>query len=258
MPFRKSFRLTVTNESPDDIAMFWYHVDFTLGDPHDQHTGYLHAYWNRENPTMLQRDFQILPRVDGRGRYLGCNFGVVTNPLFRGLWWGEGEVKVFLDGDTDFPTLCGTGAEDYICTAWGQGGFKTRWYGCHLSDHERGQFAQYRFHGPDPIFFREHCRVTIQQIGWAPFGALLERMKEMGIKQVVRAGDGTDILTRERLESDPELQKVHGLFEREDDYCATAYFYLDRPASALPPIAPYESRVVNLTGDPVAIKRQDA
>ncbi|MCX5660206.1 MAG: DUF2961 domain-containing protein [Planctomycetota bacterium] len=259
MPFRTGFKITVSNDSPQDQAMFWYHIDYTLGDAHNDDTGYLHAHWRRENLTKLCEDFEILPRVDGRGRFLGCNIGVVTdNTRYRGSWWGEGEMKIFLDGDTEFPTLCGTGTEDYICTAWGQGQFQRQWYGCPLADNDRGQYAFYRLHGPDPIFFQQHCRATMQQIGWGSYHDMLQHHKAAGQDHIVLTGDGGRKYSDADIAADPEKAKAHGLFEREDDWCATAYFYLDRPAGTLPGIARYEQRIANLTGDPVAIKRQDA
>lgn len=260
MPFRRSFQITVTNESPQDQSMFWYHIDYTLGDAHDDQTGYLHAHWRRENPTTLRKDFEILPRVNGRGRYMGANIAVIADgPRFGPTWWGEGEAKIYLDGDRELPTLCGTGSEDYICTAWGQGQFSLLWYGCQLCDSQRGQFAFYRLHGPDPIFFQEHCSVAMQQIGWCgSYGDLIKHARGAGVEQIVLPGDGSSRLSQAELDANPERAKTGGLFEREDDWSATAYFYLDRPTTDLPPLAPYEQRIAGLTGDPVAIARQDA
>ena len=258
MPFRREFRITATNESPRDQGMFWYHIDYTLGDEHGGDAGYLHAHYRRENPTALRRDFTILPRVEGWGRFLGCNLGVVTySARWGGTWWGEGEVKIFLDGDTDSPTLCGTGTEDYICSSWGIGNFSLPWYGCWfpaVQEGENARVAMYRLHGPDPVWFRSECRVTIQQIGWAGTEQMLEIMKRTGINEIVTCGDGTGGITRADLEKGAPL----GLFERQDDWCATAYFYLDRPESSLPPIEPYEARIASLTPDPGPARRQDA
>jgi hypothetical protein len=249
MPFRKSFRITVTNESPDDEETFWYHIDYTLGDRHGPKTGYLHAYWNRENPTTLRRDFQILPRVTGRGRYLGCVLGLITRPYYN-TWWGEGEVKIYLDGDKKFPTLCGTGTEDYICTAWGTGSYSLPWYGCQflpVTDPDRLQVTMYRWHGPDPVYFRKEIRVELQQIGYWGGEASVQQMRLTGQREVVRAGDGRNTVSiAELLAKSPALT----LFEREDDWCATAFFYLDRPTNDLPAIAPYAARVADLTGEP--------
>jgi hypothetical protein len=124
MPFKTAMKIVLTNESSSNLDELFYDVDYTLGDKHTPNMLYFHAHYRRSNPTVIQRDYELLPRVEGRGRYLGVNVGVIVNQqtYFR-TWWGEGEVKIYLDGDRDFPTLSGTGAEDYIGTAWGQGKF---------------------------------------------------------------------------------------------------------------------------------------
>jgi len=122
MPFRHNFRMVVTNESDIKLDMFFYEVDWTLGDEHGPDALWLHAHWRRENPTTLRRDYEFLPQIQGRGRLLGVNFGVIGDLCkYHRTWWGEGEVKIFLDGDTQHPTLCGTGTEDYIGTGWDKG-----------------------------------------------------------------------------------------------------------------------------------------
>jgi hypothetical protein len=166
MQFRTGMRIVLTNESGRDLEALYYDVDYTLGDAHPPGTLYLHAHWRRENPTMLQRDYEILPTVRGRGRFVGSNVGVIANQsLYFKSWWGEGEVKVFLDGDRELATLCGTGTEDYIGTAWGQGRYDHLYQGCPIAEHEKMQYCFYRYHVPDPIYFRESVRVTIHQIG---------------------------------------------------------------------------------------------
>src|SRR5262249_55481890 len=112
MPFRTSARIMLVNESGKDNGAY-YEVDCTQGDRHDENTLYFHSYWRRENYTTLRQDMAILPRVQGRGRFLGCNIGARLHPSCTHFWWGEGEVKVYLDGDEEYPTLCGTGTEDY-------------------------------------------------------------------------------------------------------------------------------------------------
>lgn len=248
MPFRKAFRVTVTNESPDDQPSFWYHIDYTLGDRHGKDTGYFHAWYHRENPTTLRRDFTILPRVRGRGRFLGCTLGLITAPYYS-AWWGEGEVKIYLDGDREHPTLCGTGTEDYICSSWGIGDFHLPWYGCFfppVPDPDLTQVAMYRLHGPDPVYFHQDIRVDLQQIGY--FGGLdtIRQLELTGQRGLVPAGDGEAFVTVAELKAKAPLS----LFERQDDWSAVAYFYLDRPASGLPAIAPYADRVADLIGHP--------
>lgn len=243
MPFRQGFKITVTNDAPTDQTMFWYQVDFTLGDQHADDVGYLHAHYRRENPTKLRQDFEFLPRVTGRGRYLGCNFGAILDQArYDKSWWGEGEVKIYLDGDRDYPTLCGTGTEDYICSAWGQGQFSLPWYGCPIADKDKMQFTFYRLHGPDPIYFQKEIRVTIQQMGCGSRAELSGKLKSGAVPYLIQPGDGTKRLTPADADTLPEW----AMFEREDDWSATAFFYLDQPTNNLPAIAPYKDRIAGL------------
>jgi hypothetical protein len=251
MPFHKSARITVTNESDRDLQMIFYDVDYTLSEKADRTALYFHCYWNRENPTTLERDFEILPKVSGKGRFLGMNAGVKANPEYRGSWWGEGEVKVFLDGDSGFPTLCGTGTEDYIGSAWGQGKFANRYQGCPVADEQKAEWAFYRFHVPDPVYFESNCRVVLPQIG----GNAKEKVSEMvkaGILikpiSVHNAPVFVKLLEMDPLPdlSDPKLPDGWVNFFRQDDVSATAYFYLDKPENGLPPLAPVNQRVAGM------------
>ena len=245
MPFRAGFKITVANESPRDVAMFFYDVNYTLGDAIGVDCGYFHSAYRRENPTHLRRDFEILPRIEGRGRFLGCTLGAIADKDMWGTaWWGEGEVKMFLDGDSQLPTLCGTGTEDYIGTGWAQGQYALPWHGCPLADHEAMRFGFYRLHGPDPVYFQTCLRVTIQQIGCAQRAYIAARLRERGLDSVTSNSADQHRMTVAELESvDPD---GYALFERQDDWCATAYFYLDRPTSELPQIETYEKRVAGL------------
>lgn len=238
MPFRTGMKIEVTNESDHFLQMFFYDVNYTIGDKLPEDSLYFHAHWRRENPTTLQRDFEILPRVRGRGRYLGCVLGVIADmETYFASWWGEGEVKIFLDGDEAYPTLCGTGTEDYIGTGWGQGPFSNLYQGCNYADGIKNWWGFYRLHVPDPVYFRQDCRVTIQQIGcWAPEHR--RQMHEAG-KPIYKAGPG---LMEVDLSPDGGAP-AYGIFERQDDWSACAYFYLDRPANNLPPLAPVEQRL---------------
>jgi hypothetical protein len=94
MPFRTGARIVVRNESPDDLRMLFYDVDFRTVPRWGDGTLYFHAYWQRNPATSLGVDHEILPKVVGRGRFLGTNLGVITNPAYQDSWWGEGEVKV--------------------------------------------------------------------------------------------------------------------------------------------------------------------
>ncbi|MFQ3549994.1 MAG: glycoside hydrolase family 172 protein [Armatimonadota bacterium] len=243
MPFKKAFKMTVTNESSKNLSMFFYDVNFTLGDEHDDSTCYFHSHFRRENPTTLRKDFEILPKVNGKGRYLGCSIGVIADTKkYRQTWWGEGEVKIYLDGDTDYPTLCGTGTEDYISTGWGQGQYSCMWHGCPVADAQNMRYSFYRLHGPDPIYFNSDIRVTIQQIGCGSNWDLLKSVLEKTVDKIVKCGDGNSFITEDELKEESKLF----LFEREDDWCAVSYFYLNTPTSDLSPIANYEKRVEGL------------
>jgi hypothetical protein len=235
MPFRTGMKIVAINESGADIRLFFYEVDYTLGDRHGPDVLYFHSHWRRENPTEFLRDYQILPPVAGSGRYLGANIGVIADTgTYCKSWWGEGEVKVYLDGDRDLPTLCGTGTEDYIGTGWGQGQYAHPYQGCQLADHERFQYSFYRLHVPDPVIFRREIRVAIQQIGcWDP--ATSAQMNGSGL----RLRWGSRPVDMAKAVSD----KGYGLFERRDDWSSCAWFYLDRPVNGLPAIAPAADRM---------------
>jgi len=234
MPFRKAMKIVVTNESAETVTIF-YDVDYTLGDKHDANALYFHAYYHRESPTTMQRDYEILPKLEGKGRYLGVNLGVIANKkIYSTSWWGEGEVKVYLDGDTALPTLSGTGTEDYIGTGWGQGQYALMYTGSHVADHENLRYCFYRYHLPDPVYFHKDVRVTIQQIGYRG-STELGAMHEVG-QPVYKTGAG-------RVEMGPWEE---GIFERQDDWSSVAYFYFDRPETALPALDPLEKRVAGL------------
>jgi hypothetical protein len=238
MPFRSGARICVHNETDVNLDSFFYEVDCTIGGDHPETTTYLHAHWRRENPTTVLRDYEILPDVQGRGRFLGCNVGVIadTRAYFKS-WWGEGEVKVFLDGDTSNPTLCGTGTEDYIGTGWGQGQYAGLYQGCHVADHDNLRYCFYRLHVPDPIWFQQSARVTIQQLGcWDPTS--LRQMADAGT-ELVHGSAAVDV--QARIE-----EKGWGLFERQDDWSSCAWFYLDRTESGLPPLPPAAERYAGL------------
>lgn len=161
MPFTQRAHLTISNEGPKDMPLF-YQIDYTLADRHPQDVGRLHVLFRRENPTTLKQDFELLPLRTGKGRFIGSVIGIRN--LHPDQWWGEGEVKVYMDGDSDFPTLCGTGSEDYVGLSWGIQQTPYLYNGCSLN--KKNFVSMYRWHLPDPVAWREDCRVTIQQIAW--------------------------------------------------------------------------------------------
>jgi hypothetical protein len=160
MPFTRHARFTLANESGKKLPLF-YQIDYTLKDKHPKDVGRLHVLFRRENPTTLKKDFELLPRRTGKGRFIGSVIGIRT---LGEHWWGEGEVKVYLDGDREWPTICGTGSEDYVGLSWGIQQVAYLYNGCSLN--QNGFVTMYRWHLPDPIYWQKECRVTIQQIGW--------------------------------------------------------------------------------------------
>ena len=235
MPFKTGMKIVMTNESDTNLDELFYDVDYTVGDRHGAGALYFHAHFRRENPTRLQQDYELLPRVSGRGRYLGTNVGVIVNQReYHNTWWGEGEIKIYLDGDREFPTLAGTGTEDYVGTAWGQGQFAHLYQGSPVADERAMRWCFYRYHIPDPVYFRRDIRVTMQQIGYLADhsrGALVREGRKL-----YAAGPG---LVERDIRTD-------GKFERSDDWSSCTYFYLDRPENNLPPLVGVERRVEGL------------
>jgi hypothetical protein len=249
MPYRTGARVTLTNESAKAITIF-YDIAYNTVPGHAPDVLYFHAYWNRITKTELGKDFDILPTVKGRGRYLGTNMGIITNPLYEKSWWGEGEVKIYMDGDTGLPTLNGTGTEDYIGTAWGQGAFNHMFQGCLVADEGTRQWAFYRYHVPDPVFFRKDCRVTIQIMGGDGTEKVRNYVKN-GARLTPVTVSGREFTKLFELPAVPDLMDSSfpdgwTNFFREDDVCATAYFYLDSPTSGLPPLQPVALRTAEL------------
>ena len=175
MPFRKSARITVENLSSEDLAGFFYQVTYCLT-PVPEDAAYLHAQWRRSNPLPYKETHTILDGVAGWGHYVGTYMAWGVN---NSGWWGEGEIKFYMDGDGEFPTICGTGTEDYFCGSWnfehpkGQYGvFSTPYSGMPQVTVPDGlyrsqqRFGLYRWHIADPIRFEKDLRVDIQALGW--------------------------------------------------------------------------------------------
>ncbi len=264
MPYRKAAKIVITNESSSH-ALVWFDINYSVMDKMPEDAMYFHAYWNRITATELGKDYVILPTVKGKGRFLGTNVGVIGDSAYRGTWFGEGEVKIFLDGDDLLPTLAGTGTEDYIGSGWGQGQYHNRYQGSLISDNRNDIYAFYRYHILDPVYFHTDCKVTLQQIG----NTSVERIREMLAKNVkliptwyLKQGTSSDIfnLKGEAPEQMLLLDKkgdegiydknlpavMSASFYRSDDVSATAYFYLDKPYSKLPALGSKELRVVNM------------
>ena len=181
MPFRKRFRMTVTSLNKQDIILY-YQVNYALTEvPEDR--AYFHAQFRRVNPLPDREDYTILDGVRGKGQYVGTHLLWGVNSAG---WWGEGEIKFFLDGDGQFPTICGTGTEDYFCGSYNFENQQTHRYQEFLTPYaglsqvirpdglykSQTRFALYRWHIMDPIRFEENLRVTIQALGWCSRGYL--------------------------------------------------------------------------------------
>lgn len=270
MPFLRSARLTLTNESGVDITHIFYTITYQQQPLAPGEVLYFHAVWRRELETTSGRDFVILPRVSGRGRYLGANLSVVPSTRYGKVkwgeswgipWWGEGEVKIYLDGDQESATLVGTGAEDYPGTAWGMNAFNHRYQGILVSQDDGYTF--YRYHIPDAIYFHQDIQVTVQQIGGALKRQLLEMEKLNGPIKVVSVNPPAP---RRFIQALSQGLQLHDdaialddwcNFERDgDDWASCAYFYLDRPENGLPPLQPVAVRMANVLGTKGA-QRQD-
>ena len=255
MPYRTAARIEVVNES-EDIIMFYYKIDFVQVPKHADDVLYFHSYWQRDIKTSRGIDFEILPKVEGKGRYLGTNIGVVGDSTYQGTWFGEGEVKIYLDGDAGFASLVGTGTEDYIGTGWGQGEYANKIQGSLVANKEHDIYTFYRYHTIDPVYFHKDCKVTIQQIGNSQ-RAKLREMRENGAEfDVVWSYVSKDGMEASKcyldMDDPPKLEDenfpdgVSTNFYRSDDVSATAYFYLDKPASELPAIQSIEDRVKDM------------
>ena len=189
MPFRKKCKITMENINNDDMVLY-YQVDYTLTDV-PKEAAYFHAQFRRTNPLPYKQDYVLVDNIKGKGQYVGTYmaYGVHNNG-----WWGEGEIKFFIDGDTDYPTINGTGTEDYFCGAYdfdtrkkNEAGvdevnyteFSTPYTGLHQVIKGDGhysiaqRFGLYRWHLKDPIRFDKDLKVTIQALGWRDGGCYL-------------------------------------------------------------------------------------
>ncbi len=255
MPFRKAAKIEIVNQT-DKFVMFYYKINMLSVPNLADDVLYFHAYWNRDTTTTKGVDYTVLPSVEGRGRYLGTNIGVIGNEKYRGTWFGEGEVKIYLDGDEQYPTLSGTGTEDYIGTGWGQGEYINKIQGSTVSNKEHDIYTFYRFHTYDPVYFHQDCRVTLQQIGNSTKSRIVEMNKNGADIEPVWTyveKDGYDAAKRfldmddpPKVDSDEFPENTSTNFYRSDDVSATAYFYLDRPSSNLPGLPSLELRLKHI------------
>lgn len=213
MPFRKKARITLENLADQQMTLY-YQINYALG-PVTKDAAYLHAQFRREDRLQTKGLYTILDGIQGRGHYVGT---YLAWEVFSPGWWGEGEIKFFMDGDTRFPTICGTGTEDYFCGSYnfdtkGPDGknryttFNTPYTGLAQvipadQIYQPGQrFGLYRWHIPDPIRFEKDLRVTIQALGWQDGGRYLQL---------------------------------------QDDIASVGFWYQTEPHAAFPPLPPRE------------------
>lgn len=204
MPFRKHARVTFTNEGDKDLHLLAFQITYALK-PIAKNTGYFHAQWRRAN-TSMENPYVILDKVKGQGRYVGT-FLAWTQMTSKG-WFGEGEVKFFMDGDKEFPTICGTGTEDYFLGSYGfNESYTTAFAGTTIASSTEDElpiyWSLYRWHLNDPICFKEDLRVTIQSLGWG---------------------------------SDGKYRLL------DDDIASVAYWYQTEPHNPFPELLPVEKR----------------
>jgi hypothetical protein len=226
MPFRTAARVTIENTSTRD-ARFYFQVDYELGGEHSE-DGYLHAQWRRSNPLPSRQPHTLVDDVEGRGHFVGTYiaWGVNSNG-----WWGEGEVKFYLDDDEEHPTICGTGTEDYFGGAWnfevpghGYTTFSTPYLGMPQVIRPDGlyasqqRFGMYRWHLADPVHFETRLRAEVQALGWRSGGRYLPL---------------------------------------QDDIASTVVFYLDKPFTRRPAAPTFDQTEV-FTGSEPAPRTGDA
>jgi len=213
MPFAKGFRITMENRG-EKTASLYYQIDYALQDV-PAGTPTFHAQFRRVNPLPYKDVYTIVDQIRGNGQYVGTYLAHGANSPG---WWGEGEIKFYIDGDKEFPTICGTGEEDYFCGSYGYNehkengkdvfeSFTSPYTGFYHVPHEGEQrrFGQYRWHITDPVRFREDLRITIQSLGWQSEGRYLPL---------------------------------------KDDLASVAYWYQNEPHNPFPPLPEDEKLVI--------------
>lgn len=188
MPFRSHACITVTNESTKPEPAFFYTIDYSLEEVAEDAL-YFHAQWRRQNPVPLGKNYIVLDGVKGYGHYVGMFLAYQQN---NGGWFGEGEIHMYIDGDTEYPTIAYTGTEDYFGGAWGFGknhlseSFSAPYFGYQLvpppglTDTPAlhripgARFTLYRFCVNDPVFFSKDLRIELQLLGWRSDQRLLQ------------------------------------------------------------------------------------
>lgn len=216
MPFRKRCKVTMENMSEKQITVY-YQIDYSL-EAIEENTPYFHAQFRRVNKLPFKEVYTIVDGIKGKGQYVGT---YLAHGARKSGWWGEGEIKFYMDGDKEFPTICGTGEEDYFCGSYGYNdrkidgkthydSFSSLYTGFYeVEDPEIddfvGVFGQYRWHVVDPVRFDEDLRITIQSLGWQTGGEYLPL---------------------------------------EDDLASVAYWYQLEPHNPFPPFPPAKKLII--------------
>ena len=251
MPFNKHAKIVFVNESQQNQLLF-YDIDMSALKKPEKGINYFHAYWSNNDGAELGQAFEILPKVNGKGRFLGCNLNVKADKIYGDTWFGEGELKTYLDNDDKYPTLAGSGTEDYIGSAWNLGAFSNLYTGAPVVDKAKKEYSFYRYHIPDPIYFHQNCKVSIQQMGGADRDLIRNIIKSGGKAKPVSVMTANGLIKLMDEKSYPDLfnEKFPAddwvNFYRVDNYSATAYFYLDNPESNLPALASLAERLKDM------------
>lgn len=222
MPFRHNAKIVLINASQKKVRLF-YDIDLTIEDLPDD-TMYFNAYFSELCPNELEKDVEILTCNGVGGRFIGANIAVIPNDeQYHGLWWGEGEVKIYIDGDRQYATLVGTGAEDYVGSAWELGEFINQDQGC-VSQIDNA-VSMYRFHINDPIYFKDNIRVTLQAMGGGSSDTVKAFAKEnVPYSLVTFEKDCFRRVYKQNISVEETGGYVN--FFRQDHYRTVAYYYV--------------------------------
>jgi hypothetical protein len=191
MPFRKSARIEIENQSDKPFSMLYYNIDWIKLDDLPKDTPYFYAQYRQEYPVEKGRDYVLL-ETSGKGHYVGT---VLAVRMRSPAWFGEGDEKIYIDGEKK-ASIWGTGTEDYFLSAWGLKTTGTPYFGVPYFDFRGigGHTSAYRWHVPDPIVFNSGIKVTFEHMGWMS------------------------------PDENPEYKST-SWNEREDDYASVAFWY---------------------------------
>ena len=233
MPFKEGVKISVTNNFTEDVVVY-HEINMSILNKWDEDNLYFHACYHRENPGILGKPFELLPQIKGSGRFLGSHIGINTNPIVNSRWT-EGTTNIYLDGDSEHPSLMSGAIEDYYGSAWA-------WDTCFCHPHsgrllrdvkegtEIGAHSFYRYHIADPVYFKEECRVTMGRSS----GLTAKDFRKM-------VDENQEVLNHIKTELPlDEIDKLENwwdlvLFDKDDDWSGVAFFYLNKPDNILCP-----------------------